>query len=369
MTPPRRNEPTTGDRAPMEDSDDSETGDRPAQGTGSHQEEPPQPLGDSAQDVTPGLRGHDADAGAPPMVELDELEKRYGERPALGPVTLELPRGCVGLLGPNGAGKTTLIRTLMGVLPPSSGSVRVLGETVRASAKEMRRKIGYVPEGEALFPGLSGVQAIVLAGRLAGMPRAAAMQRAHQVLDYVDLGEARYRLASGYSTGMRQRLKLAQALVHDPELLILDEPTEGVDPEARKELLTLIKELITQHGIQVLLSTHLLHDVEQLADYTVVLDEGRVVVAGPLEELRRPQSAAYTVRVYGDPGDLQKRLDDQGITWQPDPPGLRVDLDDPRAILQQIEKAGLVVRHLAPLQLSLTAAYEEAVAHGGEASE
>lgn len=309
-----------------------------------------------------------ADASTAPMVQLDGLEKSYGERPALGPITLELPRGCVGLLGPNGAGKTTLIRTIMGLLPPNTGSVQVLGQTVRPGAKQMRQKIGYVPEGEAAFPGLSGVQGVVLAGRLNGMSRAAAMQRAHQVLDYVGLGEARYRLSSGYSTGMRQRLKLAQALVHDPELLILDEPTEGVDPEARKELLDLITELTSKHGIQVLLSTHLLHDVERIADYTVVLNEGRVVVAGPLEQLRRPQSASYMVRVYGPLEALQERLDKQGVEYRPRPPGLQVQLDDPRTIMKHVQEAGLVVRHLSPVQLSLTDAYEEAVVQGGESN-
>lgn len=306
------------------------------------------------------------EAGPPPMAQLEDLERSYGDRPALGPVTLELPRGCVGLLGPNGAGKTTLIRTLMGLLAPNNGTVRVLGEPVRAGAKEVRRRIGYLPEGEALFPGLSGVQAVVLAGRLSGMPRDAAMQRAHQVIDYVGLGEARYRLVSSYSTGMRQRLKLAQALVHDPELLILDEPTEGVDPEARKDILDLIAELKEKHGIQVLLSTHLLHDVERLADYTVVLNEGRVVVAGPLAELKKPQSPAYMVRVYGETGALQQQLEKNGVAWRHQHPGLRVELDDPRKILKHVQEAGLVIRHLAPVQLSLTDAYEEAVAQGGE---
>ncbi len=309
------------------------------------------------------------DAATAPMVQLEAVEKSYGDQPALGPVTLELPRGCVGLLGPNGAGKTTLIRTIMGLLPPNTGSVQVLGETVRPGARQMRQRIGYVPEGEAAFPGLSGVQSVVLAGRLNGMSRADAMQRAHQVLDYVGLAEARYRQSSGYSTGMRQRLKLAQALVHDPRLLILDEPTEGVDPEARKELLDLITELIDKHGIQVLLSTHLLHDVERIADYTVVLNEGRVVVAGPLEDLKRPHAASYMVRVYGSLGALEDWLDASDVRWSPAPPGLRVELDDPRKIMQHVHDAGLVVRHLAPVQLSLTDAYEEAVVQGGVSSD
>jgi ABC-2 type transport system ATP-binding protein len=349
----------------------------PTEGPASSMEEPETPQEASTEELLEEPRLQEADPedleqepmGPPPLARLEELERRYGERPALGPVTLELPRGCVGLLGPNGAGKTTMIRTLMGLLPPSSGSVQVLGETVRPGAKEMRRKIGYVPEGEALFPGLTGVQAVVLAGRLAGLAKDAAMQRAHQVLDYVGLDEARYRFATGYSTGMRQRLKLAQALVHDPELLILDEPTEGVDPQARNELLDLIAELKQKHGVQVLLSTHLLHDIERLADYTVVLNEGRVVVAGPLEELRRPQSAAYNVRVYGETGDLERHLDKKGVKWRAQSPGLRVELDDPRKVLEHVQEAGLVVRHLAPVQLSLTDAYEEAVAKGGETNE
>lgn len=378
MTHPVREEsdedrPTAAEKAPLAEPRPGPL-DGPAPEADDHHEEREHEHDDheaaAPQDLDETLEDELAeDASTAPMVRLDAVEKSYGERPALGPVTLDLPRGCVGLLGPNGAGKTTLIRTIMGLLPPNTGSVQVLGQTVRPGARKMRQGIGYVPEGEAAFPGLSGVQGVVLAGRLNGMSRAAAMQRAHQVLDYVGLGEARYRLSSGYSTGMRQRLKLAQALVHDPQLLILDEPTEGVDPEARKELLDLITELIDKHDIQVLLSTHLLHDVERIADYTVVLNEGRVVVAGPLEDLRRPQAASYMVRVYGALGPLEEWLDESGVQWSPAPPGLRVELDDPRKIMQHVQDAGLVVRHLAPVQLSLTDAYEEAVVQGGESSD
>jgi ABC-2 type transport system ATP-binding protein len=329
---------------------------------------------DTAAMIGPNGTVADDDRHPPPLARLEDVEKYYSGRRALGPLTLEIPRGTIGLLGPNGAGKTTLIRTLMGLLP-HSGNVEVLGERVTPGAKAVRRRIGYMPEGEAQFPGMNGVQAVVTAGRLAGMGKAAAMQRAHQVLDYVGLDESRYRIASSYSTGMRQRLKLAQALVHDPELLILDEPTEGVDPEAREEILKLIQELSDLHGIQVLMSTHLLADVERIAQHAIVLNEGRVVVHGALEDIRRPTTAAYTVRVYGDIGPLTKRLDKARIAWQPEPPGVRVEAGEPRMLLQQVAEAGLVIRHLAPVRLSLTDAYEHAVsqsgapAEGGEASD
>jgi ABC-2 type transport system ATP-binding protein len=314
----------------------------------------------TGESTAPGNDGTES----PLLAQFIDVSKNYGAHPALGPITLDLSRGCIGLLGPNGAGKTTFLRLLMGILPPSAGTVKVLGEEVRAGAIELRRRIGYAPEGDALFPGLSGVEAVAYAGRLVGMPKTDALQRAHQVLDYVELGEARYRLVEKYSTGMRQRLKLAQALVHDPELLVLDEPTEGVDPEARNDLLDLIAELQREHGLQLILSTHLLHDVERLATHALVLNRGRVMAHGPLSELKAARRAGLRVRVRGDATAFQERLSAQGIQNAPSGSSVVVQMDDPRAVLQHAKAAGVVVRHVAPLELSLNEAFEQAV--GGE---
>ncbi|HEX9816792.1 MAG TPA: ABC transporter ATP-binding protein [Candidatus Thermoplasmatota archaeon] len=300
----------------------------------------------------------------PPLAEFEDLVKFYGPTQALGPVTLNIPEGSVGLLGPNGAGKSTLVRIMMGLIRPTSGVVRVLGEDVKPGSKAIRRRIGYVPEGDAFFPELNGVEAVAFSGRLVGMRGADALQRAHQVLDYVELGEARYRLVEKYSTGMRQRLKLAQALVHDPDLLILDEPTEGVDPEARGHILNLIQEVSKEHGLQLLLSTHLLNDVEKLASHALVLNQGRAVASGTIQELKATPTKSFIVRVNGAPDAFTHRLTEQGIKWEPMQPSVRVFLDDPKQVLQHVKDAGLVVRHLAPSELSLGEAFEQALVGG-----
>ncbi|MHB8606019.1 MAG: ABC transporter ATP-binding protein [Thermoplasmatota archaeon] len=296
------------------------------------------------------------------LFELENVVKFYGPTQALGPITVALPDASVGLLGPNGAGKSTLIRLLLGLASPTSGEVRVLGEPVGRSKTALRRRIGFAPEGDALFPSLTGVEAVAYAGQLSGMGAGDALQRAHQVLDYVELGEERYRLAEKYSTGMRQRLKLAQALVHDPELLVLDEPTEGVDPQARDHILGLIGELQRSHGIRVLISTHLLHDVETLASHALVLNEGRAVAVGAIEDLKRASSKAFLLRVNGSLTDATAALDKAGLKWELASPSVRVESEDPRRILVAIADAGLVVRHLAPLELSLEEAFDQAVA-------
>ncbi|HUR69615.1 MAG TPA: ABC transporter ATP-binding protein [Candidatus Thermoplasmatota archaeon] len=295
------------------------------------------------------------------MVELEGVTRSYGAEQALGPLDLTLPEGAVGLLGPNGAGKSTLLRILLGMMPPTTGTVRVLGEEVTPGSTSLRRRIGYVPEGDSLFPGLTGVEATTYAGELVGMRRVDALKRAHEVLDYVQLSEERYRFVEGYSTGMKQRLKLAQALVHDPELLILDEPTEGVDPEARRRLLELIHALEKEHGMKLLVSTHILPDVERLATHALVLNVGRVAALGSLEELKASSTKAYFVRVNGAPETLTAHLDARGIKWERHHPNVRVDVADPREVLKLVREAGLVVRHLTPVTLSLEEAFEQAV--------
>src|SRR5213080_3486156 len=187
-----------------------------------------------------------------PVVSLEGVTVAYGAQTALRDVTTTFPAGAVGLLGPNGAGKSTMIKALLGFVTPAAGRMRVLGLDVAASPLEIRARVGYMPENDAHIPGMNAVSFVAYCGELAGLPRVDAMQRAHEVLFYVGLGEARYRNVETYSTGMKQRIKLAQALVHDPDLLFLDEPTNGMDPAGREEMLALIADLVNNQGVNVI---------------------------------------------------------------------------------------------------------------------
>ena len=220
------------------------------------------------------------------LIELENLSRWYGEHQALRDVSLRLKPGRIGLLGPNGAGKSTLLKILLGLLPPSSGSGRILGRDLYVSGIDLRRAVGYMPEADALIPSLAGAEYVALAGELYGMPRREAQRRAHEVLTYLELEDARYRRLEEYSTGMKQRLKLAQALVHDPPVLLLDEPTSGLDPSGREAMLRLLLTLGKEQGKSFVLSTHLLGDVERVCETVVILDGGRVLSHGDVDELR-----------------------------------------------------------------------------------
>src|SRR5438552_3003208 len=247
------------------------------------------------------------------FIELDHITRWYGKQQALHDVTLRLATGRVGLLGPNGAGKSTLMKILLGLLPPSSGTGRVLGHSLSGSGIPLRRAIGYMPEADALVPGLRGADYVALAGELYGMPRKQALRRAHEVLTYLDLGEARYRRLEEYSTGMKQRLKLAQALVHDPPALLLDEPTSGMDPAGREAMLDLLLRLGRDHGKAILLSTHLLGDIERVCDAVVILHEGRVLCQGPVQELCRRRQNRYRLQIHGNPAAFVEELRLEGV--------------------------------------------------------
>ncbi len=235
-----------------------------------------------------------------PVVQADQLSVRYGKNVALNDVTAVFPPGAVGLLGPNGAGKSTLLKSLLGFLVPEKGTMKVLGLDVAHSALEIRERIGYMPESDAHIPGMNAVSFVAYCGQLSGLPPTDAMQRAHEVLYYVGLGEARYRNLETYSTGMKQRIKLAQAIVHDPDLLFLDEPTNGMDPKGRDEMLELIRDLGHKKNVNLILSSHLLPDVEYTCDHVVVMDKGTVATHGPIEALKGTHGRVYEMRVKGD---------------------------------------------------------------------
>jgi ABC-2 type transport system ATP-binding protein len=237
---------------------------------------------------------------AAPVVSLDHVTVVYGANTALSDVTAAFGAGAVGLLGPNGAGKSTLLKTLLGFVVPTAGAMRVLGLDVAEAPLDIRARVGYMPETDAHIPGMNAVAFVAYCGELAGLPRVDAVQRAHEVLYYVGLGEARYRNLETYSTGMKQRIKLAQAIVHDPDLLFLDEPTNGMDPRGRDEMLELVHDLGHNKGVNLILSSHLLPDVEYTCDQVVVVDKGRIATAGPIEALKQPRGRVFELRVKGD---------------------------------------------------------------------
>lgn len=253
----------------------------------------------------------------PAVIEARGLAVRYGRHEALRDVNLSFTGASLGLLGPNGAGKSTFIKSVLGLVRPASGSMRVLGLSHPRDQLEIRRRIGYVPERDGHFPDLSAVDFVTLGGELAGMPRDEAIQRAHEMLHFCGLGEARYRPVDDYSAGMRQRAKLAQALVHDPELLLLDEPTNGLDPEGRIQLLSILRDLQAEKGIRVLLSSHLLNDVEFVCQEVVVIAGGRAVRQGRIEDLKRLSDRHWLVKVRGDTERFRALLEERGAQIEP----------------------------------------------------
>jgi len=249
------------------------------------------------------------------IIVLENLEKRYGAIRALEGLTLELPPGPTGLLGPNGAGKSTLIKLLLGQLEPSGGKARIAGfdPTQKAQRLALRRKVGYMPESDCLIPRMNGVEIVTALGRLTGMSARDAITRAHEVLDYVGLDEARYRGLDEYSTGMKQRLKLAQALVHDPDLLLLDEPTNGLDPKGRKHLLELVHDLGHAQGKSILLCSHLLPDVERTCERVIMIHKGRIRSEGSIAELTHNDGSWVQVEVDGEIAAFRARLVAEGF--------------------------------------------------------
>lgn len=285
----------------------------------------------------------------PPLFELDRLARRFGAVVALRGVTARVDGRIIGLLGPNGAGKSTLLKALLGLIP-FEGSARVLGLSAATQSAEIRDRVGYMPEQEAFLAGMSAVELCTYAGELSGLPRTEAMQRAHAALYYAGLEEKRYQPIDGYSTGMKQRVKLAQALVHDPELLFLDEPTNGLDPRARDEMLQLISELPERRGCAIVLSTHLLPDVERVCDHAVIMHQGDVRFVGSIDELRgaRGGDTQLLVTVRSGPERLAEALAAAGARCTvTSPVALAVDLPPDRTseqVFRCARQAGLQVR-------------------------
>src|SRR5262245_36818741 len=304
----------------------------------------------------------DADA----VVSLENVTVLYGRsNRALSDVTTVFPRGAVGLLGPNGAGKSTMIKSLLGFVVPTHGRMRVLGLDVATSPVDIRARIGYMPENDSHIPGLNAVSFVAYCGELAGLPRADAVQRSTEVLYYVGLGEARYRNVEQYSTGMKQRIKLAQALVHDPELLFLDEPTNGMDPKGRDEMLELVRDIAHNKQMNLILSSHLLPDVEYTCDHVVVLDKGTVATQGPIEALKGPGGRVFELRVKGDADGFVAALHAAGLECHAtDEDVMRVFVPDERGapfLFQLAAKQRVQVRHLRASVPTLEDVFAKAV--------
>ncbi len=299
------------------------------------------------------------------LFQLDNVSKTYGPVTALKNLSVAAPRGAIGLLGPNGSGKTTLIRTLLGLIQIDRGGGSVLGKDIRRNPLDIRQQVGYVPENECLFPGVTGVDFVRFAGELCGMAFDDAMQRAHEVLDYVGVGEFRYRKADGYSTGMKQRIKIAAAIVHDPVLLILDEPTNGMDPAGRDEILALAHDLAHNKGMSLLFSSHLLPDVEHVCDHVVVLTRGEVVQQGRISDLKRVHRQRYQIRLKDSPEVFVAEVRLAGCLVEPREDLLEVQMneDQDEALLWQIaSRLGVQIRHLRPQRSTLEDVFLSAVA-------
>jgi ABC-2 type transport system ATP-binding protein len=299
------------------------------------------------------------------LFQLDNVTKTYGRVTALDNLSVQVPSGAVGLLGPNGSGKTTMIRTLLGLILIDRGEGRILDMDIRRQQLNIRRHIGFSPEDECLFPQVAGVDFVAYAGELVGMSRKDALQRSHEVLDYVGLGEARYRKVETYSTGMKQRLKLASAIVHDPKLLILDEPTNGMDPAGREEVLQLARDLAHNKGMSLLFSSHLLPDVESVCDHVMVLGAGRLLAQGRIDEMKGLQQLMYEVRLKADPELFCARLAAVGCQAdQHDDDLLIVKVPPGRdhALLWEVARAErLQIRHLRPRRATLEEVFLKAV--------
>ncbi len=305
------------------------------------------------------------------VVELDNLKVKLGRREILRGISCRLGVSgvgkIIGLLGPNGAGKSTLILTLLGFHKPIAGSARVLGFDCRQQAREVRTRIGYMPETDSFIANMSAVSFLSLMAQLSGLPEAIALEKAHQALFHVGLGEARYRELRTYSLGMKQMTKLAQAIIHGPELVVLDEPTNGLDPSARRRMLRLVREMKEEQGMNVLMCSHLLRDVEQVCDEVVIMRDGMIVHECNLEEERRSNKCFVELEVSGNDRNLRGALPSVGADGVTEgngrwrivlPPGVEVE-----ALWGLLAQQNLLVRKLTHRRDTLEEIFLRAMGH------
>lgn len=296
------------------------------------------------------------------FIEVENLTVSYGDTVAINDISFTLEPGVIGLIGPNGAGKTTLIRTFLGFIRPIKGKIIISGFSLPQEILKVRAIVGHMPEREVVSPKVTAVSFLVYCGRLVGMSYIDALERSHEVLNYVGLQEARYRPMQTYSTGMLQRVKLAQAILHDPKILILDEPTNGLDPDGRLEMLQLIREISEQRGVTTILSTHLLPDVQNLCSQVVVLKKGKLVFCGDLQSLVDSRVNHYEVSVQPPIEPFKEELKKIGIQFQELPQEvLSLQLPEnieQREIFRCAQRAGTIVRSFMPAGGSLAELFQ-----------
>lgn len=254
------------------------------------------------------------ESASPPLIEARDLRKLYGPHMALDDVDLSIPHGATGLLGPNGAGKSTLFKCILGLIKATSGDGQVLGHDIRTEGHLIRSKIGYMPEYDSLDPGLNAIDQVRYSGELLGMNSSAATQRAHEVLEYVGLKDQRYRKIETFSTGMKQATKLACALIHDPDILICDEPTNGLDQRARKFMLETLRKTVTEGRRSVIMSSHVMDDVQEVCDRIVMIHKGKIVVQGKIDELVSQVEPEIEISVWGGASEMEGQLISMGIS-------------------------------------------------------
>ena len=281
-----------------------------------------------------------ADAAAGALVEIDGVSKRYGDVVALDDVSATVTERAVGLLGANGAGKSTLMRSMLGLIRPDEGSISVMGMGIE-HAWDIRRRLGYMPEHSSLPMGMTARDLVVHMGELRGLPRRVAVLRASEVLFQVGLEEERSRLIRTFSVGMRQRTNLAQAIVHSPAMVILDEPTNGLDPAGREEMLTLVRRLSADLGIAVIMSSHVLEDVVRTCDSVLVLRDGKIVATQKLEQADRVDNGEVQVQIVGDADAFATAAAALGLAVRPDGEWLLVQGADADAVLRGVRDAAI----------------------------
>jgi len=300
-----------------------------------------------------------------PIIQLQEVSFSYGPVQALDGVSCDLEGGIYGLLGPNGAGKTTLLKVLLGFLRPANGRALVGGYDTLEQIRKVRRLIGYMPENDCLLPGLDAVSMVAHLGRVSGMSAGEAIKRAHDVLYFVGLEEARYRQVTTYSSGMKQRLKLAQALVHDPRLLLCDEPTSGMDPTGRQNMLELIRDIAGKGKMNVIISSHILSDIENIAASVIVLDRGRLLRLESLPGKKHDAGLEYEVITAGAEENVRRAMMAKGIKIEQGERGrLLVTLpagSDSGLIFDCAYQAETCIRHLQLRRTSLEEAFLQAL--------
>jgi ABC-2 type transport system ATP-binding protein len=303
-----------------------------------------------------------------PLLTTDAITKRYPGVTALDALDLSLEPGIIGLVGANGAGKSTLIKILLGLLEPTSGRATLLDYDVARQGPELRRFVGYMPEHDCLPTDVSATEFVTHMARISGLPRSAARERTAETLRHVGLFEERYREIGGYSTGMKQRVKFAQALVHDPRVVLLDEPTNGLDPAGRDEMLELIHRTGRDFGIAILMASHLLGEIERVCNHLVVIDAGRLVRSAPIASFTE-RMQALIVEVEGDSAALARRLTESGLTVREEGRLVIVGLEDDRPydiIRDSVIDLGLGLVRLEQRRQSLEDIFESP---GAEASD